>query len=114
MPGLKLNGKLGSVALHPTCSTRHLELVGELRALAGEIADEVEVPVSATCCGMAGDRGLLHPELTRSATAEEAAELSGSSHDAYLCGNRTCEIALEQATGRAYESPLVSLERLTR
>ena len=24
-----------------------------------------EIPVSATCCGMAGDRGLLHPELTR-------------------------------------------------
>jgi D-lactate dehydrogenase len=114
MPDLRVNGKLGSVALHPTCSTRHLELVGELGALAGEIASEVEVPVTATCCGMAGDRGLLHPELTRSATAEEAAELSGSSHDAYLCGNRTCEIALEQATGCAYESPLVPLERLTR
>ena len=88
--------------------------MGDLRALAGELADEVEVPVNANCCGMAGDRGLLHPELTRSATADEAAELSGQSHDAYLCGNRTCEIALEQATGQAYESPLVQLERLPR
>ncbi len=114
MPDLRVSGKLGSVTLHPTCSTRNLELADELRALAGEIANEVEVPVSATCCGMAGDRGLLHPELTRSATAEEAAEISGRSHDAYLCGNRTCEIALEQATGRPYESPLVPLERLTR
>ena len=114
MGELNVAEKLGSVALHPTCSTRHLELVGDLRALAGKLADEVEVPVNANCCGMAGDRGLLHPELTQSATAQEAAELSPQSHDAYLCGNRTCEIALEQATGRPFESPLVQLERLTR
>jgi D-lactate dehydrogenase len=71
-------------------------------------------PVRATCCGMAGDRGMLHPELTRAATAEEAADLSGESHDAYLCTNRTCEIALQQGTGAAYESLLVALERISR
>jgi D-lactate dehydrogenase len=63
---------------------------------------------------MAGDRGLLHPELTASATAEEAAELAGSEHDAYLCSNRTCEIALQEATGAAYQSFLIPLEELSR
>ena len=56
---------------------------------------------------MAGDRGLLHPELTRSAASDEAAELDGhegTAFDAYLCSNRTCEIGLHQGTGRAYES----------
>jgi D-lactate dehydrogenase len=114
LPNLRIEAKLGSVAVHPTCSTRHLGLVRQLDEVAGAVAERVVTPIRATCCGMAGNRGLLHPELTESATAEEAAELSGHSHDAYLCGNRTCEIALERATGRAYESPLVALERLTR
>ena len=114
LPKLPIREKLGSVAVHPTCSTRHLGLERELREIAGEMAGEVVQPISATCCGMAGDRGLLHPELTASATAEEAAELRGARHDAYLCSNRTCEIGLQQGTGAAYESFLIPLERISR
>jgi D-lactate dehydrogenase len=114
LPNLEIREKLGSVAVHPTCSTRHQGLERELRSVAAEIAEEVVQPIRATCCGMAGDRGLLHPELTASATAEEAAELSGEEHDAYLCSNRTCEIGLQQATGAAYESFVISLERISR
>jgi D-lactate dehydrogenase len=114
LPNLLIDRKLGSVAIHPTCSTRHLGLERQLREIAGEIANEVHRPIRATCCGMAGDRGLLHPELTASATKEEAAELRGARHDAYLCSNRTCEIGLQQATGAAYESFLIPLERLSR
>jgi D-lactate dehydrogenase len=114
LPGLPIGEKLGSVAIHPSCSTRHLGLERQLREIAGEMADEVHQPMRATCCGMAGDRGLLHPELTASATKEEAAELRGSRHDAYLCSNRTCEIGLQQGTGAAYESFVIPLERISR
>jgi D-lactate dehydrogenase len=114
LPDLRIREKLGSVAVHPTCSTRHLGLERELREIANEMASEVVWPIRATCCGMAGDRGLLHPELTASATAEEAAELAGTSHDAYLCSNRTCEIGLQAGTGAAYESFLIPLERISR
>jgi D-lactate dehydrogenase len=114
LPNLEIPRKLGSVAVHPTCSTRHLGLERPLRRIAQAMAEEARVPIRATCCGMAGDRGLLHPELAASATSEEAAELSGSRHDAYLCSNRTCEIGLQAATGAAYESFVVPLERLTR
>jgi D-lactate dehydrogenase len=114
LPELRIRRPLGSAALHPPCSARVLGLERKLREIAEEIADEVTVPIGATCCGMAGDRGLLHPELTQSATAEEAAELAGTRHDAYLCSNRTCEIGLQQATGAAYESFLIPLERVSR
>ncbi len=114
LPNLEVKQKLGSVAVHPTCSTRHMGLERQLREIAAAMADEVIQPIRATCCGMAGDRGMLHPELTESATSEEAAELAGSSHDAYLCSNRTCEIGLQEATGAAYESFLIPLERITR
>jgi D-lactate dehydrogenase len=70
--------------------------------------------VRAACCGFAGDRGFLHPELTAAATAPEAAEVGRQSFDAYLCTNRTCEIGLERATGRPYESVIYLLEELTR
>lgn len=72
------------------------------------------VPPSAECCGFAGDRGLLHPELTASATRDEAAEVTAAAFDPHLPANRTCEIGLEQATGRPYESVVQALERATR
>ena len=110
--------RLGAVAVHPTCSTRHLGLTRRLEALAAALADEVYVPPSAFCCGFAGDRGLLHPELTAAATAEEASEVgraeAGRRFDAYLSSNRTCELGLERATGRPYESFVYPLEELTR
>ena len=114
LPGLEVRRRVGRVALHPTCSVRHLALEATLAALAGALADEVITPAGASCCGMAGDRGLLHPELVSAALADEAAELSGESFDAHLCGNRTCEIALARETGAAYQSPVLLLEALTR
>ena len=111
LPNLEISSRLGSAAVHPTCATRHLGLAGKLRAVGEAIAEEVTVPLDATCCGYAGDRGMLHPELTASATADEAAELGDRHHDAYLCSNRTCEIGLQAGTGETFESFLFALER---
>ena len=82
--------------MHPTCSAGHLRLATKLEAVARELADEVLVPAGTTCCGMAGDRGLLHPELPASALRDAARDLEGRSLDACLCANRTCEIGLQQ------------------
>jgi D-lactate dehydrogenase len=57
---------------------------------------------------------MLHSELTRSATAEEAAEVLSREFDAYLGSNCTCEIGLNLATGQDYESFVFLLERSTR
>jgi D-lactate dehydrogenase len=114
LPHLDVQRRAAAATVHPPCSARHLGLAGSLEALACSLADDVVVPVAATCCGMAGDRGLLHPELTAAATADEASEIAGRSFDAYLCANRTCEIALEQSTGRPYSSVVQLLEHATR
>jgi len=111
---LDVHRRVGSVAVHPPCSSRHLGLAGKLEAVAGALAENVELPLAATCCGFAGDRGLLHPELAAAATADQAAELAGSRHDAALCSNRTCEIGLQQATGRDYASFVFLLDDATR
>jgi D-lactate dehydrogenase len=114
LPGLTVCAPVASATVHPTCSSRHLGLTGDLEALATALAGELHVPVVATCCGMAGDRGLLHPELTAAATRDEAAEVGEGDFAAHLSANRTCELALEQATARPYEHVIGLLERATR
>jgi D-lactate dehydrogenase len=119
LPRLNVERKLARMAVHPTCATGQLGLTAKLEAIAGALADDVLVPAATTCCGMAGDRGLLHPELPGSALRDTAAELAareadGEHVDAHVCSNRTCEIALQQVTGASYASFVLALERLTR
>ncbi|MGR9271188.1 FAD-binding and (Fe-S)-binding domain-containing protein (plasmid) [Rhizobium leguminosarum] len=114
LPDLTISRTLRRVAVHPTCSITHLGLAGALKQLAGHLAEEVEIPVGTTCCGTAGDRGLLHPELVVSATREVRAVLDAEPCDAYLSANRTCEMGLRHATGRPYESFIFLLEELSR
>jgi D-lactate dehydrogenase len=111
---LELRRKLGSVVVHPTCASKHLGLSGKLAAVAEQLADEVVVPAGTGCCGMAGDRGWLHPELPASALREVAAEVGEREFDAYVSSNRTCEAALQAVTGRPYASFVLALEEATR
>ena len=114
LPRLELPRKLGAAVVHPPCASRHLANDVELTEIAAALAEHVVVPVRATCCGFAGDRGLLHPELPLAAVAEQAGEVTSRDFDAHICSNRTCEIGLQQGTGRAYESFVFALEELTR
>ncbi|MFJ9431351.1 FAD-binding and (Fe-S)-binding domain-containing protein [Streptomyces sp. NPDC101490] len=114
LPRLDVRRRVGSAVVHPTCSMRHLGDADRLTELAGACAEEVVVPLDAGCCAFAGDRGMLHPELTDSATAREAAEVTARPFDAHLSANRMCEIGMDRATGRRYGSVLLALEYATR
>ncbi|MBA2506018.1 MAG: (Fe-S)-binding protein, partial [Thermoleophilaceae bacterium] len=114
LPGLEITLPVRNAALHPTCASRHLGLAAKAEALVGALAGEVHVPSVSTCCGFAGDRGFLHPELTAAAVRPMADDLGVEPFDAHVSANRTCEIGMEQATGRPYESVIQLLERATR
>ncbi|MET3982848.1 FAD-binding and (Fe-S)-binding domain-containing protein [Streptomyces sp. PvR034] len=114
LPRLEVLRTVGSAVLHPTCSMRHLGDEAQLRAVAEACAREVVVPDDAGCCAFAGDRGMLHPELTDAATAREAAEVAARSYDVHLSANRMCEVGMDRATGHSYYSALLELERATR
>jgi D-lactate dehydrogenase len=114
VPHLPEAVRVATAVIHPTCAQRQLDGGRALSELAGALADTVVEPVSATCCGFAGDRGLLHPELAWSATREEAAEVAALDADAYLSANRTCEIGLHHVTGRPCESVINQLEKGSR
>lgn len=119
MPLLTVTAKADSVALHPTCSATRLGIDTHLYSVAAAVSGNVVVPDEWNCCGFAGDRGLLHPELTASATARQAAELTSNAeqsggHDAHVSCNRTCELGMTRATGHTYEHLIELVERATR
>ncbi|MDP1719635.1 MAG: FAD-binding and (Fe-S)-binding domain-containing protein [Candidatus Nanopelagicaceae bacterium] len=114
LPQLNVKEKLASIALHPTCSGTQLGLNESMTKIAHFVADEVYVPENWACCGFGGDRGLLHPELTESATFAEASEITSRTFSEYSSANRPCEIAMSQATGESYKHLLQVLERSSR
>jgi D-lactate dehydrogenase len=114
LPRLTVKHKLGSVVLHPVCSLTKMNLTPKLEAIAQACASEVVIPRDAGCCGFAGDRGFLFPELTASATRREAEEVNARQFDGYFSSSRTCEVGVTRATGNIYRSYLYMLEAATR
>ncbi|OJV83426.1 MAG: FAD-binding oxidoreductase [Cellulomonas sp. 73-92] len=106
--------RVASLVLHPTCSSTRMGLNPALSTVAAAVADEVRVPDDWGCCAFAGDRGMLHPELTASATAREAASVAAIGGDAHASCNRTCELGMTRATGQEYRHVLELLEEVTR
>jgi D-lactate dehydrogenase len=104
VPNLTPRPSSGAVALHPVCSVVKMDLMEGMVAVVEPFAEEVVVPDAAGCCGFAGDRGFLVPELTDAATRLEAEELAGRSFDGCFSSSRTCEIGMTRATSRPYRS----------
>ena len=114
LPKLKLVRRLASVCVHPVCSVVEMGLAEKLHAVCRAMAEEAVIPKHAGCCAFAGDRGMLHPELTASATREEAVEVNGRDFDAYLTSNHPCAIGLHRATAKPWRIFTTVLEELTR
>jgi D-lactate dehydrogenase len=106
LPRVPLGDQMGDLVLHPTCSSRQMGLDLDLGTVAAAVAERVHVPDDWGCCAFAGDRGMLHPELTASATAPEAAEVARIPADAHASCNRTCELGMTRATGEDYRHVL--------
>jgi D-lactate dehydrogenase len=114
LPKLAIHRKVHSVALHPVCSAVKMGIAPKLKTIAQACSESALVPDDAGCCGFAGDRGFLLPELTRSATTIEAAALPDQVQDGYYSSSRTCEIGMTRATGKIYRSYLHLLHYSTQ
>lgn len=101
--------KAKRAAVHPTCSSTHLGANDALMMLAGLVAEEAIIPDGWRCCAFAGDRGLLHEELTATSTRDEARSVKQLNADLFLSCNRTCEMGLTRATGQTYTHVLEEL-----
>lgn len=103
LPKLTVKGKKKKVVIHPVCSSYKTNLI-QLKKIALACADEVILPLSSNCCGMAGDRGFYFPELNENAIKEEFEEINSHKADGYYSSGKTCEMALSHVTGKNYQS----------
>jgi D-lactate dehydrogenase len=97
----------GTAVLHPTCTLVKTGGLADLVRVAQAHSETVVIPPGAECCGFAGDRGFLFPELTASATVREAREVRESAPGpgaGFYSTCRTCEIGMSRAVGRPYRS----------
>jgi D-lactate dehydrogenase len=114
LPKLPVKTKARSVALHPVCSVTKMGIGAKLEAIARACSEQVTIPLDAGCCGFAGDRGFLFPELTQAATRHEADEVKAKQPDECYSSSRTCEIGMSRSTGQIYRSFMFLLEKATR
>ena len=109
LPKLKITPLSEPVALHITCSASQLGQVDKLQRLLSACSNKVIVPEGISCCGFAGDKGFVLPELNASA-------LSGLKQQVGACSqgvstSRTCEIGLSQHSGIEYQHLVYLLDR---
>ncbi len=110
MPRLSLRQTAASVALHTVCSAVKMKSQSKFVSIANACSQHVVVPEHGGCCAFAGDRGLLVPELTASATSEMAQSILAQKPDRCYSSSRTCEMAMTRATGLTFRSYLYLLD----
>ena len=102
-----------SVALHPGCGSAKLGTTDAFVRIAEQCAISTYLPSDAGCCGMGGDRGILHPGIVRQATSAAKQHLPPTVRLG-VSANALCEGALRKTMGIQYVSLLHLVEEVTR
>lgn len=112
MPHLTIKNKKESITVFPVCSVKKIGKEAQLLALSQLCAYEVTV-IDSNCCGFAGDRGFLLPELNDHGLRELKAQIPANCKEGYST-SRTCEIGLEKSSGIDFKSIFYLIEEVTR
>ncbi len=110
LPRLHIQPQTGAVAVHPVCSVRKMGTADKLSAIASRCSAEVVTVDEVQCCGFAGERGFMRPELNEHALRHLKHALPAGCTTGYST-SRTCEIGLSEMAGMPYQSILYLLER---
>ncbi len=92
------------VAVHVTCSTRRMGVADKIIALARMCSRNVVVPTEVGCCGFAGDKGFMLPELNKYALRKLRPQIENAGVKHGYSNSRTCEIGLTTNSGIPYKS----------
>lgn len=113
LPRLPVTAQKQKVVFHPVCSVYKMGLYDKLMAIGKKAAKEVEVPLHASCCGMAGDRGFYYPGLVKAAIQQEIEGIPQEHLDGCYSTSKTCEMALSEFSHHNYRSVLYLLDEVT-
>lgn len=112
LPKLTIKNKKDSVVVFPVCSVKKIGKMEQLTAIAQNCAHQVTL-IDSNCCGFAGDRGFLVPELNEHGLRELKQQIPASCKDGYST-SRTCEIGLEKMSGISFSSIFYLVDEVTR
>jgi len=101
------------VAVHITCSTRKMGLVGQIINLAKRCSTNVIVPEEIGCCGFAGDKGFTNPEVNAYALRKLRSQIEKAGVQTGYSNSRTCEIGLRTNSGIPYQSIVYLVDECT-
>ncbi|MDR0973278.1 MAG: FAD-binding oxidoreductase [Prevotellaceae bacterium] len=102
------------VAVHVTCSMRLMGLADTIVDLAKRCSKHVLVPEEVGCCGFAGDRGFLHPEVNAYALRKLRPQIEAENIQIGYSNSRTCEIGLATNSGIPYVSIAYLVDSCTK
>ncbi len=112
MPNLMVKNKKDTVTVFPVCSVKKIGKMNQLAALSQLCANNVTV-IDSNCCGFAGDRGFLIPELNEHGLRDLKAQIPAACKEGFST-SRTCEIGLEKMSGIDFKSIFYLIEEVTR
>jgi D-lactate dehydrogenase len=110
LPRLPITPQDQPVAVHPVCSVRKMGSTDKLMAIAAHCSAQVVAVDAVQCCGFAGERGFMRPELNEHALRHLKRALPAGCSAGYS-SSRTCEIGLSEMAGFPYQSILYLVER---
>jgi len=113
LPAIAIERIPGPVAVHPVCSVRKMGLADALVDVMRAVSDEVVEVEAVQCCGFAGEKGFMRPELNEHALRHLKASLPGTCVAGYS-SSRTCEIGLSEQAGFPYRSFIRLVEARAR
>lgn len=89
------------VTYQDSCHLRHgLGVADAPRQLIAEVADYVEMPGAASCCGSAGIYNLVRPDVADSLLAQKARDLRTTGATTLVVTNPGCELQMRLAVKR--------------
>jgi Fe-S oxidoreductase len=112
MPHLTIKYKKETIAVFPVCSVKKIGKMDQLLALSQLCANQVSM-IDSACCGFAGDRGFLIPELNDHGLRDLKSQIPANCTKGYST-SRTCEIGLEKVSGMDFKSIFYLIEEVTR
>jgi D-lactate dehydrogenase len=113
LPRLDLQAQPEPVAVHPVCSVRKMGNVDKLMAIAARCSARPVAVDEVRCCGFAGERGFMRPELNEHALRHLKRALPDDCATGFS-SSRTCEIGLSEMAAIPYQSILYLVERSSR
>ena len=101
------------IALHLTCSSRLMKIDNKILNLAKRCSTSVLIPEGVGCCGFAGDKGFMHPELNAYALRKLRPQIEAAGVKRGFSNSRTCEIGLTTHSGVPYQSLIYLIDEVS-